>query len=665
MAIYSLKSMMRVTYALILLGFGTLGFVAVNRLQLVSDQSNVMNAVWTPRVHTVDEMTQAASQYRISEALRILSVSPEMAAHADNDLKANADEFHSKVTAYRALLQKGEATAAIDGIEQAWGNYKTGNDQMLAFAHNNQQADATARFRNSASRFYLLTSSLDELSAADQAHGAQASNTAKTIFEQARRQLLLSLGIVALLLFSLAAFFEVRVWGALAGLSQAMKTLANGDFATEVKWTARQDEIGDMARTVKIFKDNGIEMRRLEAETVAQRQAAEEERRQNDETLAQAQAQRSFVVQSVAKCLEELSGGNLTTRLTEPFAAEFQKLQNDFNLAMDRLQDTMKIISTGAVGIHSNTEEISKASDKLAQRTENQAATLEETAAALEQLTAGVSTSAGSAKQAKLAVATTKADAEQSGIVVRGAVAAMSEIEKSSEQISEIIGVMDGIAFQTNLLALNAGVEAARAGEAGRGFAVVASEVRALAQRSTVAAKEIKALISSSTKQVEAGVDLVDQTGKALERIVTQVAQINGAIGEIAAAAEEQAMSLVQINTSVTQMDKVTQQNAAMAEESTAASHALAEEVNELARLINQFQLGTVAMQSPSMQAPSVQVPSIQAPSIQAGEPKVPAQSVALRAAKAGAILRTLSSGSAATARKLEAAIDHESWEEF
>jgi methyl-accepting chemotaxis protein len=178
---------------------------------------------------------------------------------------------------------------------------------------------------------------------------------------------------------------------------------------------------------------------------------------------------------------------------------------------------------------------------------------------------------------------------------VGNAVAAMSEIEKSSGQISQIIGVIDEIAFQTNLLALNAGVEAARAGEAGRGFAVVASEVRALAQRSADAAKEIKALISASTTQVASGVELVGETGRVLGRILVQVTEINGIVAEIAASAAEQSTGLAEVNTAVNQMDQLTQQNAAMVEQSTAASHSLAHEADALATLIGRFQVGGAA----------------------------------------------------------------------
>jgi methyl-accepting chemotaxis protein len=245
--------------------------------------------------------------------------------------------------------------------------------------------------------------------------------------------------------------------------------------------------------------------------------------------------------------------------------------------------------------MRSGADEISKAADDLSRRTEQQAASLEETAAALDQITATVRKTADGANHAQGVVQTARANAAESAHVVKRATDAMGEIESSSKQIGQIIGVIDEIAFQTNLLALNAGVEAARAGDAGKGFAVVASEVRALAQRSAEAAKEIKTLINASSAQVGQGVSLVAETGKALQLIVEQVAEINGIVTEIAASAQEQATGLHQVNTAVNQMDQVTQQNAAMVEESTAASHSLAGEAVEVARLIGQFKTGSAA----------------------------------------------------------------------
>ena len=264
----------------------------------------------------------------------------------------------------------------------------------------------------------------------------------------------------------------------------------------------------------------------------------------------------------------------------------------EFNGVFEAMQGALKLVAANAHAIQGGSNEITQASDDLSKRTEQQAASLEETAAALDQITATVGKTATGANHAKSVVTHAKAEAERSGEVVGDAVKAMGEIEGSARQISQIIGVIDEIAFQTNLLALNAGVEAARAGDAGRGFAVVASEVRALAQRSATAAKEIKALIQASGDQVERGVKLVGATGAALGRIVQQVAEVHDAIVEIAASAQEQATGLQQVNTAINQMDQVTQQNAAMVEQSTAASHSLAQETAELVRLTQRFKLG-------------------------------------------------------------------------
>jgi methyl-accepting chemotaxis protein len=388
-------------------------------------------------------------------------------------------------------------------------------------------------------------------------------------------------------------------------MTDVMGKLASGDNAVDVPAIGRKDEVGRMADAVEHFKLAAIEKIRLEGEAAAQRRQTEEERKATEAERAASAQQQSDVVGGLAQGLERLAAGVLTFRLNQAFAPSYEKLRADFNAAMQQMQQTISEVATNSAGVRTASTEISQASDNLSRRTEQQAASLEETAAALDQITATVRKTAEGAGQARDAVGSARADAERSGIVVRDAVAAMSEIESSAQQISQIIGVIDEIAFQTNLLALNAGVEAARAGDAGRGFAVVASEVRALAQRSADAAKEIKALISASSQQVERGVNLVGETGKVLERIVTQVTQINGVVTEIAASAEEQSTGLQQVNTAVNQMDQVTQQNAAMVEEATAASHALTSEADTLARLISRFELGEAKPQAAHAPAPA------------------------------------------------------------
>jgi len=300
-------------------------------------------------------------------------------------------------------------------------------------------------------------------------------------------------------------------------------------------------------------------------------------------------------VARVGKALSNFAGGDLEGRIDAALMPSLDKLRLDFNAAASTLQEALQVVSTCAAAIHGGSDEIGGSVADLSRRTEQQASSLEETAAALDELTATVNKSAEGAAQARDAVMSAQADAEKSGQVVRDAVSAMSGIEQSAREISQIIGVIDEIAFQTNLLALNAGVEAARAGDAGRGFAVVASEVRALAQRSAEAAKEIKALIAASTHQVATGVELVGEAGRALSRIAGRVTEMNSVIRDIASSAQEQATGLSEVNAAVNQMDQMTQQNAAMVEETSAASQALAHEGQELARLIARFNVGATA----------------------------------------------------------------------
>jgi methyl-accepting chemotaxis protein len=287
--------------------------------------------------------------------------------------------------------------------------------------------------------------------------------------------------------------------------------------------------------------------------------------------------------------LGRLAEGDLTRAIDKAFLPALEPLRVSYNISVDRLGDTLRAVADVANGIHAGADQIRLAADDLSSRTEQQAAAIEETAAALAEITTAVKTSSQRADEVGRLVNRAKAGAERSGQVVTRAIDSMAAIEKSSEEVGKIIGVIDEIAFQTNLLALNAGVEAARAGEAGRGFAVVAQEVRGLAQRSAEAAKEIKSLISTSSKQVADGVELVGETGRALQVIVAEVDEIDGHVNSIVASARSQATGLNEINIAVGTLNQGTQQNAAMVEESTAASNELAAEVVELNLQLGKF----------------------------------------------------------------------------
>ncbi|GLR50519.1 methyl-accepting chemotaxis protein [Shinella yambaruensis] len=414
--------------------------------------------------------------------------------------------------------------------------------------------------------------------------------------DQTRMMILGGLIVLGAVLAGL--YFAVRffVQKPLAGLVSGVATLSSGVYTQPIAGQERSDETGSVAKALEGFRHQLADTKRLETEADNQRQLTEAERNRSEAERAESSALQRDIVARLGDGLAQLSSGNLTFRLSGDFPGEYGKLKNDFNSAIASLEETIQTVNASVGNIGGGTGEISKGAADLSHRTEQQAASLEETAAALDQLTSQVNSSAENARVAAKSVETASDDASKSGEVVQKAIGAMHGIEHSSREISNIIGVIDDIAFQTNLLALNAGVEAARAGEAGKGFAVVAQEVRELAQRSANAAKEIKTLINTSEVQVREGVDLVGKAGSALENIAEQVIQINGLIRQISSSASEQAVGLKEINAAVNQMDQVTQQNAAMVEETTAASMALNDEAQTLKSLVARFRAGNAAV---------------------------------------------------------------------
>ena len=450
---------------------------------------------------------------------------------------------------------------------------------------------------------------------------------------------------LTLLIGGLIAFFLARgVSNPITALTQSMREMAAGNFDVVLPGLARKDEVGNIARAVDEFKVRAAQKAQREAaEKAEQDQRAEAERqaalaKMADEfqtavgDIVQAAAAGDFsrrvalegktglvlnvgtlingLCDNVAQALRDLvqmlaalAEGDLSERIVSEYRGDFATLKNNANATAERIGQTIAEIKRAAQEVTSASAEISGSTTDLSQRTEEQAASLEETSASMEEIAATVKKNAENAQQADQSTAKARKIADRSGKVVADAVAAMAQIETSSGKIADIIGVIDEIARQTNLLALNAAVEAARAGDAGRGFAVVASEVRTLAQRSSQAAKDIKDLITNSSGQVQQGVELVNKTGSALDEIAAAIKEVAELVSDIAGASLEQSNGVDQVNKALTQMDEVTQRNAALVEENAATAKTLEQQAKVMDERVGYFRLAHGQCQQPAAPA--------------------------------------------------------------
>ncbi|NTF31013.1 HAMP domain-containing methyl-accepting chemotaxis protein [Rhizobium skierniewicense] len=511
----------------------------------------------------------------------------------EGQMQATRTALDADMRTYKSYLVDEADKKYFASFDEKWKLAEARWNDVKALLAAGKIEDARASFVGEALAAYgdakaVLQSAVDDMEMDVRGEGevtAQAAASASTLNY-------ISLGIALVIGVGAALFGNFHLARPLVRMTGVMRRLSDGDTDITIPGSVRRDEIGAMAGAVEVFRQSAIENKRLEAQAETNRQQAEVERLATQQKAeADAEERLRIATSGLADGLRRLASGDLAFQINDVFAPDFEPLRQDFNRSLKQLGATMSEIAHSIDAMNNGTREIADGSADLSKRTEQQAATLEETAAALDQITVNVSNSTKRVHEARGAATEANRAAKVSGDVVATAVDAMHRIEQSSGQISSIIVVIDEIAFQTNLLALNAGVEAARAGEAGKGFAVVAQEVRELAQRSAKAAKEIKELIGKSSVEVENGVNLVRQTGDALKTIESHVTVMNEHMGAIASSAQEQATGLAELNTAVNQMDQTTQQNAAMVEETTSATSALASESEKLRTLLQQFQL--------------------------------------------------------------------------
>lgn len=482
------------------------------------------------------DLAELEKQYRASFAKWTADdVDPALAGELRTSVAKEADAFWQEVnTSLLPALERGDAAAA---------------------EASKQKLDTI--FASERSAILLLTEH------AIAARDALVSSSTTTVSMLLAVMALGGAGTVALIVTAVRLLSR-HVLDPLAGTAEVMAAMAAGDLEAGGRTDHRSDEIGDMTRAIEVF-----------------RSAA---RTQREDAHKQA-----IVVSRMGTALGQLAEGDLVHRIEPAFPAEYEELRGAYNAAAERLDSLLARVGGTATSVSTGAAEIRTASSDLANRNQSQAASVEESSAAMQRIATLVSATAGRTREVEAEIGMTTQDAEAGGVLVGEAMAAMSAIERSSQEIGRIVDLIDSIAFQTNLLALNAGVEAARAGDAGRGFAVVATEVRALAQRSADAASEIRTLIATSSREVAGGVSLVGRTGEALGAMVGRVSHLARLMGEIALATQDQSVSLDQVSLTVSGMDSMTQRNAAMVEQTAAAARSLAEEAGELAAAVARF----------------------------------------------------------------------------
>ena len=562
-----IKNKLLVSFVLLFAAMFLVGGLAMWKLSQLSGTAQYLGVERRNMLAATKDIDTAMSSYRLAEANHVYSSEPDQIRKSDQDLTTERALVDKSISYLKPRLIIPKMQALIAQFEQEWSDYRGKSAHMIALSNTGKHADALAIFNANRGTFDKVNGTADAMQVFQMQVMDRMSAEAQASYNFSRNVIVAALVGTALLIVGLLIALVRAIATPLAGVTHVLGELGKGNLSVNADACDRRDEIGALTTATQDLRN----------QLFAAERAKEE--------------QADVIVASIGTGLSQLAEGDLTARIDADLAGKFAPLKQDFNRALEAIEAAMAKIARSTSGIRTGSSEIRQASDDLSRRTEQQAASLEETAAAMNQITTTVKQTAADAGQANQQVAEARKDAEESGKIVRKAVEAMGGIERSSAEISEIISVIDGIAFQTNLLALNAGVEAARAGDAGKGFAVVASEVRALAQRSAEAAKDVKDRITASSGQVAAGVEMVGETGKALTRIIRHITGISELVEGIALGADQQSAGLTQVNTAVAEMDGVTQQNAAMVEEATAAARSLAGEADELARQIGQFRL--------------------------------------------------------------------------
>jgi methyl-accepting chemotaxis protein len=518
-----------------------------------------------PQALSADKINIAMAEFENGLRAHLLAADEYERAAAETAITANQKVISVETAAFEATDLDDKERNYLKAFKSGWTQMSQATAQIVQLSSEGRTAEALARLSTSSEPVEATTKALADLASYQKHHIDVAGQHASSAYSLA-----LWTGVIAALalLGTLGGIYLVvvrLVARPIGNVTGAIQNLAEGNLDGALQIADTRDEVGALGRAMRALQDQLLRAEKSKAEQV------------------------ELIVSTLGAALARFKEGDLAARVTAALEGPFARLKTDFNAMASELEQVIGSVASTASGVQTGSTEIRAASDDLAGRTEQQAASLESAANAMREVTSKVEQSAHNAGAVRETIVRATERANAGGDVVKRAVGAMDSIVESSKTITQIIDLIDGIAFQTNLLALNAGVEAARAGEAGRGFAVVANEVRALAQRSAEAARDIKGLISGSAQHVEMGVHLVSETGDALDAIITQVAEIGALVEGIATAAVDQATSISKVNVTMGELDRMTQQNAAMVEESAAASRNLSGQAANLANLVARF----------------------------------------------------------------------------
>ena len=525
-----------------------------------------------PSVAALGELNGAFELVRVRMARKLMEPDVVTYPEENQDIADAVADVDKMLSAYQAMISDDKERAMFRNVTENWAKLKELSGTVVA--QTSQWPDTqTDEFFNHAVR--EVGRELQTQVSAELAYNVELAHknnreTAAQISQTLNENIALAV-VAALVTVSIFVLLHKRVTRPIDKLRQAMETMAAGELDIAIPGEDRRDELGGIARALASIKISIAERSRKEAEA----QLIGQQRITGD----------------LGKALNALKNGDLRHRVTQAFPPEYEGLRADFNQTMDSLASQITAVADTSSAVGAGAAEIATASEDLSRRTERQSAALEETAATVNDLTTSVAAARETTLIATTTARETRDEATESGAMMQQAVNAMEAIAQSSDKMRSIIQIIDGISFQTNLLALNAGVEAARAGEAGRGFAVVATEVRSLAERAAEAAREISVLIEGSGKEVRHGVDLVSNTRNSLQRIVGKSVELADMLQTLSGASEQQALSIGQAASAVTEIDRATQQNAALAEETTAASQSLSREAERLTEVVRQFSL--------------------------------------------------------------------------